>query len=88
VDDLALLNFSCHEPKAAHRQIEITQQTRYPSHHEQRKRNRLGKLTLVLFEKDNICGFVNPMHGKVLNVAGTEISITHDSNIPYESGGD
>jgi hypothetical protein len=49
---------------------------------------RLGELTLVLFEKENICGFVNPMHGKVLNIAGTEISITHDSNIPYESGGD
>jgi len=49
---------------------------------------RLGELTLVLFEKDNICGFVNPMHGKVLNIAGTEISITHDSYIPYESGGD
>ena len=49
---------------------------------------RLGELTLVLFEKDNICGFANPMQGKALDTAGNEISITHDSYIPYESSGD
>lgn len=47
-----------------------------------------GVFTLVLFEKDEICGFVNPMHGIAVDIAGNEISITHDSYIPYESGGD